>query len=83
MLHFGYGDLIVSTAHMDKELACTAPEEVIITPTSAGNEIGADAPLGGKTTKDLMTGIRMCFDRRASVQVLIDALEKVKPNIPE
>jgi hypothetical protein len=74
MVHFGSGDLVVLTNGDHHH----APDEVIITPTYKTGEIGdATDQYAGKTTDNIPVGIRLCFERKESAQVVIDALQKI------
>ena len=73
MVHFGQGDLVVSTNGEQRD-------EVIITPSEIEGVIGADdLQFAGKPTDALPVGIRMVFDKPESAQVVIDALQKIAP----
>lgn len=89
VVHFGHGDVVVSTS-----LGVTATaSEVVITPSVRGS-----GPLGdrteqfdGKSTSEIPPGVRLIFDDPLSVMVLIDALSsvaqamfsKVKPRLAD
>lgn len=73
MVHFGSGDLVVSTNDRD---------EVIITPTYKTGSIGdRTEQYDGKSTDNIPPGIRLVFNNQESIaaqslQVVIDALQK-------
>lgn len=67
MIHFGSGDLVVSTNDQD---------EVIITPTyKTGTPGERTDQYDGKATNNIPPGVRLVFDNEKSIQVVIDALQ--------
>jgi len=70
IVHFGHGDLIVSTSECQTE--------VVITPSNEPGNIGDHTDqIGGMDTSKLVPGVRMVFDTPESCLVVIDALSKV------
>ncbi len=85
MVHFGTGDLLVSTNEQKTDGIHThRPDEVIITPCIDPGPIGEYTDqFAGKTTAEMKPGVRLCFESKESAQVVIDALQKVVDLWPE
>lgn len=80
VLHFGHGDIAVDLCH---KAGRTFNDEVAFHPGPTG-EIGrADEVPDGTTTKDMGAVVRMAFDNKAAIQVVIDQLAAVRDQMPD
>lgn len=81
IVQFGSGDLVVIKAtNVDK----TYQDEVLFIPSPIIGKIGDRLPIfDGKPTESLPPHVTLAFDTWESVQVVIDALEDIKVQIPK
>lgn len=74
---FGSGDIVVTTATTQESVN---PNEVVIINAPQSGTVGESAPIfDGMSLNDIeFYMVRMHFDSKDSLQVLLDALNKVK-----